>query len=117
DGLPVSDADSADAQRIAGVHGTDAATRLGMPADADAEALGARVTEKVGHWRRLSHSPLADRSTVGVCQIVLRSLDEIASEVGAGRRLGTPSDIVLAGGPGDGFGHDAAEQGEQDQGR
>ncbi len=117
DGLPVSDADAVDAQRIAGVEGTDAATRLGLPADADAEALRARVSEKVDHWRRLSHSPLADRATIGVCQVVLRSLDEIASEIGAGRRLWTPADVVLAGGPGDGLGQSAAEQGEQNQGR
>lgn len=117
DGLPVSDADAADAQRIAGVEGIDAATRLGMPAESDAEALGARLSEKVDHWRRLSHSPLADRPTVGVCQVVLRSLDEIASEIGAGRRLGPPADVVLAGGPGDGARHGAAEQSEQNQGR
>lgn len=114
DGLPVADADAADAQRIAGVDGTDAFTRLGLPAGADPDAARDRVMAKLEHWRRLSESPLADRATIGVCRVVLRSLDEIASEVGAGRSLGSATDVMLTGGPSDGRGKDAAEQGEQD---
>lgn len=115
DGLPVSDADAADAQRIAGVDGTDAYTRLGLSAGADPDEARVRVMEKIDHWRRLSESPLADRATIGVCHVVLRSLDEIASEVGAGRSLGPVADVMLTGGPADALGQDAAEQSEQDE--
>src|SRR5699024_3893812 len=89
DGLPLSDADADEAQRIAGVDGTAPHMRLGLPADADAAALRASVTEKTDHWRSLSLSPLTDRATVHVCRTILRSLEEIASEVGAGRSLWT----------------------------
>jgi hypothetical protein len=117
DGLPVADADAVDAQRIAGVDGTDACTRLGLPAGAEPDAARERVTEKIDHWRRLSQSPLADRDAIGVCRVVLRSLDEIASEVGAGRSLRPSTDVVLTGGPADALGQDAAEQSEQDDRR
>lgn len=117
DGLPVTGEDAAAAQRIAGVDGTDAAARLGLPADADPEALRARVTAEIDHWRQLSTSPLADRATIGVCQVILRSLDAVASEVGAGRSLRAAADVMTTDGPGDGLGHGAAEEGEQHEGR
>src|SRR5690606_24885036 len=114
-GLPLPEADAADAERIAGVAGTDVRARLGMQDDSEPDALRTAVTVKIDHWRRLSQSPLADRATVRVCRVVLRSLEEIASEVGAGRSLGPAPDIMLSGAPGDGLGHDAAEQGEEHQ--
>ena len=114
-GLPLPEADAADAERIAGVAGTGVRARLGMPDDSEPDALRTAVTVKIDHWRRLSQSPLADRATVRVCRVVLRSLEEIASEVGAGRSLGPAPDIMLSGAPGDGLGHDAAEQGEEHQ--
>ncbi|MGP6170839.1 dynamin family protein [Microbacterium sp. A204] len=117
DGLPVSDADAEEAQRIAGVDGTAVHTRLGLPADADAEALRASVTEKIDHWRSLSQSPRAERAAVGVCRTILRSLEEVASEVGAGRSLWAPTDVMLSGGPGDGAGQDAGEQSEKNKRR
>ena len=117
DGLPLADPDAADAQRIAGVDGTPAHTRLGMTAAAEPEQLQKRVLEKIDHWRRLSHSPLTEREAVGVCRVVLRSLDAMASELGVGRSLGPAPDIVLTGGPGDRLGQHTDEQGEQHQTR
>jgi hypothetical protein len=135
EGLPFSDADAADAQLIIGGAGTPAHVRLGLPDDADAPAMRARVEEKLAHWRRLAESPLTERAAVGVCFVVIRSLDEIAadlapapavaasdgeragSEVAADDALVPAADVVLAGGPGHGLGHDAAEQSEQDKPR
>ncbi|MGO2746141.1 dynamin family protein [Microbacterium sp.] len=117
DGLPLSDADAAEAQRIAGGDGTAAHTRLGLSADADPDALQRSVRERIDHWRRLRESPTAERATIDVCQTILRSLDEIASEIGAGRSLRSPADIMLASSPGDGSGEDAGEQTEQDKRR
>src|SRR5690606_11640367 len=115
-GLPLADDDAEDAQRIAGAEGTAAYLRLGLEADAKPETLRTELSAKVDHWRRASQSPLADRAAIGVSRVVLRSLEEIASEVGAGRSLGSAPDVMLTGGPGDGLGHHAAEQGEKHQG-
>lgn len=134
--LPFSDADAADAQLIIGGAGTPAHVRLGLPDDADTPAMRARVEEKLTHWRRLAESPLTERAAVGVCFVVIRSLDEIAadlapapavaasdgeravSEVAAADDALVPAaDVVLAGGPGHGLGHDAAEQSDQDKPR
>ncbi len=114
-GLPLAKTAAADAQRIAGAHGTAAHVRLGLAEDAEPELLRASVTTQIAQWRRASQSPLTDRAAIGVCRVVLRSLEEIASEVGAGRSLGSAPNLVLAGGPGDGFGHDAAEQREKNE--
>ncbi|KDA06405.1 GTP-binding protein [Microbacterium sp. CH12i] len=116
-GLPLADTDAADAQRIAGAEGTAAHLRLGMSGTSEPDALRAQVAAKIDHWHRVSQAPTAERSTVSVCRVVLRSLDEIASEVGAGRGLGASSDVMLAGGPGDGLGHHAGEQGEKHEPR
>jgi hypothetical protein len=147
EGLPLAEADAADAQVIIGSRGTPAAARLGLPESADAETMRERVDTKLAHWRRLAESPLTDRAAVGVCRVVIRTLDRLAaeltpgrvvstgdeedaplaasgdaasdgaSEVGADDTLVTAADVVLASGPGDRLGHDGAEQGEQDQPR
>jgi hypothetical protein len=139
EGLPVSAEDAADAQRIIGAGGTSPSARLGMAEDADTDAMRALVEEKLAHWRTLAESPLTERAAVGVCRVVVRSLDEIAavlsppapepapvepepgadgaSEVGADDALVAATDVVLAGGPGHGLGHDAAEQSEDDESR
>lgn len=139
EGLPLSEADAADAQVIIGGAGTLAAERLGLPEDADSTAMRECVDAKLAHWRRLAESPLTERAAVTVCFVVIRSLDEIASdlapaapptpllaasddgsaesEVGADDALVPAADVMLTGGPGHGLGHDAAEQGEQDKPR
>ena len=78
---------------------------------------------KLAHWRGLAESPLTDRAAVGVCRVVIRSLDQIAadvaavpSEVPAADDPVVPApDVVLTGGPGDGLREDAGEQGEQNE--
>ena len=112
--LPLSADDAAEAERIVGADGITARARLGMPLHADDAALGADVREKVAHWRRLSESPLTDRATLDVCRIVIRSLEAIASEIGAsGAARATAADVETASGPGDGPRQDAAQQGQQ----
>jgi hypothetical protein len=142
EGLPLSDDDAADAQRIIGGSGTLGPVRLGLAEDADAATVRSCVDEKLAHWRRLAESPLTERAAVAVCFVVIRSLDEIAAHlppepeqaesaretasddaatgsevVAPADDLVTAPDIVLAGGPGDGLGHYAAEQGQQDKAR
>ena len=112
-GLPLTEDDAEDAQRIAGAEGTASYRRLGLEEDVAPDFLRTELSAKIDHWRRTSQSPLTDRAAIGVSRVVLRSLEEIASEVGAGRSLGSAPDVMLTGGPGDGLGHHAAEQGEQ----
>ena len=123
EGLPLPEADAADAQVILGGKGTAAHLRLGLAEYADDETLRERVNEKLAHWRGLAESPLTDRATAGVCRVVIRSLDQIAADVAplpsevpvADDPLGPAPDVVLTGGPRDGLGEDAGEQGEQNE--
>jgi hypothetical protein len=123
EGLPLDDADAADAQLILGGKGTSAHLRLGLREHADDETLRRRVNDKLDYWRSLAESPLTERAAAGVCRVVIRSLDRIASDVAvipsevaaADDAVVSAPDIVLAGGPGDGLREDGSEQGEQDQ--
>lgn len=137
EGLPFRPEDAAEAQVIIGGSGTLAHVRLGLPEETDAETMRATVDRKRAHWRTIAESPLTERAAVGVCGVVIRSLDELASEiapaapetalegandvseVAAADDVGvtTPDDVVLAGRPGDGLGEDAAEQGEDHKSR
>ena len=54
--------------------------RLGLPDDADDETLRERVDAKLAYWRALAESPLTERAAAGVCRVVIRSLDQMASE-------------------------------------
>lgn len=116
-GLPLPGDAAADAERILGGNGITARARLGVDAEADAGAMCDSVSEQIGRWRRLSMAPITERATLDVCEAVLRSLSEIASDIGATRRLRPPPHIEAPGRPGDGPGEDAAEQGEQHQRR
>lgn len=130
EGLPLSSQDSTDAQLIIGGSGTLAHVRLGLPEDADAGRMRECVDDKLAHWRGLAESPLTERAAVGVCFVVIRSLEEIvaglapvaapsasdSSEVAASDdALVTPPDVVLTGGPGHGFGHDSTQERKQDE--
>ncbi len=83
-GLPLP-ADSAGAAvRIAGGDGIGAAARLGLPADAGPQLMRESVGRELDRWRALSHSPLTERAGVEVCRVVIRSLEAVASDLGAG---------------------------------
>lgn len=114
--LPLAEEDAAEAEQIIGAEGTTVAVRLGASPTADASALRSTVNAKVAHWRRLSESPLADGSTRAACRVVIRSLEAIASEVGAGSPLRpVATDIDASSGPGHGSREHAAEQREKDE--
>ena len=114
--LPLSETDAAEAEQIVGSEGTDAHVRLGASPTSDRDALRADVRGKLAHWRTLIESPGLDTAARAVCRIVIRSLEAIASEVGAGGPLRAEApDVDAAGGPGHGAGEDAAEQRENHQ--
>lgn len=115
-GLPLPREDAADAARILGAGGIAASDRLGLPSHASDREIAGRAAAEIDRWRALAASPTAERDALAVCQAVLRSLAEIASEVGLSRPLRPAPDIESPGGPGDGLGQDAGEQGEEHQG-
>jgi len=78
-GLPLADEDAVAAVRIVGGQGTDAAVRMDM-VDATPDAIGERVNADLAHWRTLMNAPLTGRPAIEVCKVVIRSLEEIASQ-------------------------------------
>lgn len=129
EGLPLSPEDAVQAQLIAGGSGTLARTRLGLPDDADPQAMRAQVDARLAHWRTLMESPLTERAAVSVAQVVIRSLDEISSELtpapeaasevaaAADDAVVPATDVVLAGGPGDRAGEGAEQEGDEHEPR
>ncbi|MGW9629414.1 dynamin family protein [Agromyces sp. NPDC055520] len=113
EGLPLAEQDAAQAQTIVGAKGTPARVRVGLAETAGDDEVRERVGALLVHWRRLGESPLTDRAAVNVCRVVVRSLEQIASEFGSASELGSAADVVLPGGPGDGARQHAREQREQ----
>ncbi|MDZ8170863.1 dynamin family protein [Microbacterium xanthum] len=99
DGLPLTPADAAEAERLIGGKGTSATARLGLADDASDEAVRDEADRLLARWRGLGQSPLTERSAAEVCRVVVRSLEEIVSVLPA--VTGSP-DVVLAGRPGQG---------------
>jgi hypothetical protein len=117
-GLPLEGDDAVEAARIVGAEGAAAHARLGLPLHADSAALGAAAVGRIGYWRRLSESPLTGRAALDACRVVIRSLEQLASEIGAPGTLGqTPAHVDTAGGPADGAWQDAAQQRQHDEPR
>jgi len=116
-GLPLPADDAALAERIIGGKGTPISVRLDLDEGAQTSVLRQRVDEQLVHWRTLAQSPLTERATVEVCRVVIRSLEEMASELGtAVGSDGTSADVDAPGRPGDGAGEGAHQQTQQHQG-
>ena len=116
-GLPLPADDAALAERIIGGKGTPIPARLDLDEGAQTNVLRQRVDEQLVHWRTLAQSPLTERATVEVCRVVIRSLEEMASELGtAVGSDGTSADVDAPGRPGDGAGEGADQQTQQHQG-
>lgn len=70
----------ADAERIVGGAGASAAARLGVEENTDGAVMQQRVDELLARWRGIAESPLTERGAVSLCNTVIRSLEQIASE-------------------------------------
>lgn len=111
--LPLPPTSAEAVARIVGGHGTTPTQRLGLPADADADTQFTRLAEELDRWRATSHAPTTDQAALALCAVVIRSLEGLISEIGAGPRTdGAPADVVLADGPRDGRAQGAGEEGE-----
>lgn len=117
-GLGLPDGLSAEAVRIVGGDGLDAASRLGLAEAADPSSgqLRRQVASAIDSWRIQAMSPLLNRPGVDACRIVIRSLDQIASGLAAdtGDLAQPAADIVAPGGPADGRRQVADQQRERD---
>lgn len=109
-GLPLRPADATMAERIIGGQGVTATARLGLEDGAPASEIRDEADSQLAYWRSLSQSPLTERAAVEVCRIVIRSLEEVASEAFAAAPGGT--DVDATRGPAQGVGEGAEEQGE-----
>lgn len=112
-GLSLTAEETEDAVRIVGGDGTAPAARLGLPDDADEDAIMTKVQSELARWRTTSQSPMTERPAVAVCRVVLRSLEQIVLEIGGdgARTADRPAaDIVLLDAPVDGVGETADQQ-------
>lgn len=114
-GLPLGEAEAADAARILGAGGVTASDRLALPADATPVDIGERAFSEMDRWRALAASPLVERNAAAVYEAVLRTLAGIVSELGLARALRPAAHIEPASGPSDGAGHDAGQQSQSDK--
>jgi len=115
-GFPLPPDVTRDAERIIGGKGTSATARLGLKEGASAEELDERLNAELTRWRSLVQSSLAERATVDVGRVVIRSLEEVASGLRAHITGGAATDVVLPRGPVEGLRGDAAQQPEEDEG-
>lgn len=110
-----------DAVRIVGGSGLAVHERLGVAADADREHLRRSLMQELVTWRSRSNDPANDRGATDACEVVIRSLEEVAVRLDRDRSdLGardaddvTATDVMLPSRPGDRPGEDTHEQGEQ----
>jgi hypothetical protein len=79
--LPLSEADRADAERIAGGSGTSALQRLGLGESATDDDIRARAAEILEHWHSIVQSPLTERATAELGRVVIRSAEGALTEL------------------------------------
>jgi len=79
-GYPLPTARIAEAERIVGGVGGAPALRVGLEDGADAAAVRDRAEVLLAQWRGLAESPLTERAAVGLCHVVIRSLEQVAAQ-------------------------------------
>ncbi|GAA5124707.1 dynamin family protein [Pseudonocardia adelaidensis] len=68
---------AAEAERLIGGDGGAPNQRLGLPPDADRDALRAAALDRLTAWRRRAESPLASRAMANAARVVVRSCEGI----------------------------------------
>jgi len=71
-----------EAERLIGGEGSAPHQRLGLPPDADRDALRAAALERLTVWRRRAESPLASRAMANAARVVVRSCEGILAGLG-----------------------------------
>lgn len=83
--VSLSEAETAEGERILGGSGVSASARLGLPETATRADRDAQVAALLARWRAQSESPLNDRYTAHLCRMIVRSVEGIAAEAAGGR--------------------------------
>jgi hypothetical protein len=79
-GVALAPALAADAERLIGGSGTTPARRLGLRSDAAAAELRAEAASQLGRWRAVAENPLTDRTSLDLCQTVIRSCEAMLAD-------------------------------------
>ena len=96
--LPLPANEAEEAERLVGGSGTTWAQRLGMPESAHPSEAQVLLNDLLRRWHTRAQSPFSERDTVTVCRTVIRSVEEVASEVRTATRPEWASTDVDAGG-------------------
>jgi hypothetical protein len=108
-GLRLSPELSAEVERLVGGSGVDPAHRLALPEDSTATEMRSAALSALHRWRARAESPMTDRATVEVCDIVVRSCEAaLATTPGSVRPVMTR--LVLGSEPGTGTGQAAGDE-------
>ncbi len=83
-GVAAERAEAEEAQRLLGGDGPQPAARLGVPPDTTPGEVRDVALEALARWRRAGEDPRVDRGRTDVARIVVRSVEGILAEVGAG---------------------------------
>ena len=114
-GLPLPPGEAVAAERIIGGQGTSAATRLAADESDAPDRLRAIALAELARWRASSQSPLVDRAAAEVSRTVIRSLEQIASELGRSAvTAAAATNVVPTSGPGESAPEGAEQQRQQD---
>ncbi|MEU6699189.1 ATP-binding protein [Pseudonocardia sp. NPDC046786] len=70
------------AERMLGGHGTDPRDRLGLPADADADAIGRAAAEELLRWQRRAAHPASTGTVRDIALVVVRVCERILTPGG-----------------------------------
>lgn len=94
-GYPLPAARIAEAERILGGAGGGAAVRVGLEEDADSAAVRDRTEDLLAQWRGIAESPLTERAAVGLCRVVIRSLEQVATQPAARGSFGGDAPLLV----------------------
>jgi Dynamin family len=81
--LNLDDAQSADLLRVSGEHGTSAAARLGLPADASAEQQADRARALLDRWAAFTADPAHGSATRQAGYVMRRSAERLLTQITA----------------------------------
>jgi hypothetical protein len=74
-GVPLSDAEVAEAERLLGLEGLELRARLGLSADADDDEVRRAFGTTLMRWQRRAENPLAPPEAVEAAQVVVRTCE------------------------------------------
>ncbi|HAG58529.1 MAG TPA: GTP-binding protein [Arthrobacter bacterium] len=78
-GVPLSSELAAEAERLIGGWGADAALRMGLAPDTAPDEVLAEARRCLDRWRGVSENPLTDRSALEACRVVMRSCEGVVA--------------------------------------